>query len=98
MLIIKNKDKIKGQRLSYKDIEYYIEGVYEYPTSYNIHLRCIDRTYMDELIILQRHKTNEDNTYTLYNHNDNEMKTNLTYNSIMSKGVFMCAIEYMLNQ
>ena len=98
MLVIRNREKLKLQRLIYKDLEYYVEGVYEYPTQYQIHLRSIDKSKVDELLILQRHKTNEDNTYTIYNHNDNETKLNLTYDSIMSKGIFMCAIESMLNQ
>lgn len=98
MLVIKNKHKLKGQTLSYKDVEYYVEGVYEYPNEYDIHLRSFDTTIMDETITLRRHKTDGDFTYPIYNRNNKGMKLNLTYNTIMSKGVFICAIESMLNQ
>lgn len=98
MLYIKNREKLKRQTLSYKDVEYFVEGVYEYPTQYHIHLRSFDKTYIDETIVLERNKDlMAFKRYKIYDSNNPHRSLFITYDSIMSKGVFMCAIESMLN-
>ena len=80
---------------------YYIEGVYEYPDCYNIHIRSLNKTIKDELLILQRNKVKNQNNdvynyYTLYNSNEPQRRQNITKAQIQWKDMFLHNIELIL--
>jgi len=99
MLTIKNKEKLNSEViLRHTTDGYYIEGVYECEDHYQIHIRCSNKTIMDELFILLRNKTNNQNGfiynyYTLYNSNQPQRRLNITKNQIQYKDMFLHNIE-----
>ena len=68
MLTIKNIEKLKSQKILTNTNEYYVEGVYEYETYYQIHIRSNDKKVIDEIFTLYRNRPNNmiGNTYDYY--------------------------------
>ena len=104
MLTIENRENLKGEELNKGMITYYVEGVYEYPNTYNIHVRSYDKGIVDEMILLLRapmyfeNKGYLYNHYVLYNSNEPHKRTEITSQSIKEKKWFIEAIEYILNK
>lgn len=102
MLYIENRENLKDAMvLGNMTDGYYIEGVYEYPDHYQIHIRSKDKTIMDEVLILKRNKTNNQNDskydfYTLYNSNEPQRRKELTIVQIRWKDMFIHNIELIL--
>lgn len=107
MLTIENKDKIYKQivvirdRVTLHPIEYYIEGIYEYPTTYDIHLRSKERQIMDELLVLNRISKNKGNNgfnlYTIVNERDKSIGMDLAPPTIKNQNWLIGAIEDMMS-
>ena len=102
MLTIENKHKLIGERvLRHTAYRYYVEGVYEYPDHYQIHIRSVHKTIPDELLLLLRNRviptTNlTTNYYTLYNSNEPQRRVKLTIPQISWKVMFIHNIETIL--
>jgi hypothetical protein len=102
MLIIKNKENLKGEViLRHTTDGYYVEGVYEYKDHYEIHIRCSNKTIMDETLLLLRNKIKNENNhtfnyYTLYNSNEPQRRLNITKQMIGFKDMFLHSIETIL--
>jgi hypothetical protein len=103
MLIIKNRHKLISEKvLRHTTDGYSIEGVYEYPDHYQIHIRSENKTIPDELLLLLRnkvkHKPNNPPNYyyTLYNSNVPQRRLNLTKEMIKFKDMFLYSIETIL--
>jgi len=102
MLTIENRHKLISEKVLRNTMDgYSIEGVYEYPDHYQIHIRSEHKTIIDECLILQRNKvknmTNETYTrYTLYNSNEPQRRVNLTIPQIKWKEMFIHNIERIL--
>ena len=102
MLYIKNRNKLIGEKvLSITTDGYYIEGVYQYEDHYQIHIRSNNKTIVDESLILQRYKVNNQphhsyNYYTLYNSNEPQRRQNITKAQIQFKDMFLHNIETIL--
>jgi hypothetical protein len=102
MLTIENKEKLKAEEvLRHTAYRYYVEGVYEYPDHYQIHIRSVHKTIIDECLILQRNKAKNlkgftYNYYTLYNINDPQRRLNVTKQMIGMKDMFLHSIETIL--
>ena len=103
MLTIKNKDNLKAQMLLRNTTNRgHIEGVYEYPDCYHIHIRSENKTIKDELLLLLRNRVkNKPNNptnyyYTLYNSNEPQRRLNITKEMIQFKDMFLHSIETIL--
>ena len=102
MLTIENKEKLKAEEvLRHTAYRYYVEGVYEYPDHYQIHIRSVHKTIPDELLLLLRNRviptTNlTTNYYTLYNSNEPQRRVNITIPQIRWKEMFIHNIETIL--
>ena len=102
MLTIENKENLKDLMVLRNTTDgYYIEGVYEYPDHYQIHIRSMDNSIEDELLILQRNKAVNlkgftYNYYTLYNSNQPQRRSNITKEMIQFKDMFLHSIETIL--
>ena len=102
MLTIENKHKLIGETLLRHTTDgYSIEGVYEYPDHYQIHIRSEHKTIIDECLILQRNKVKNQtnhtyNYYTLYNSNEPQRRLNVTKQMIGFKDMFLHSIETIL--
>ena len=102
MLTIENKEKLKAEEvLRHTAYRYYVEGVYEYPDHYQIHIRSVHKTIPDELLLLLRNRviptTNlTTNYYTLYNSNEPQRRVKLTIPQISWKVMFIHNIETIL--
>ena len=73
MLKIKNRHKLISEKvLRHTTDGYSIEGVYEYPDHYEIHIRCSNKTIPDESLLLLRNKTNNENNFTYNYYFNNE--------------------------
>ena len=105
MLTIKNKDKIKGIEVFKEKITYYIEGVYEYPESYSIHLRSYDKGIVDEVLILKRNTEQAKELggvvytfYDMYDSNKPKNRNGLTSKALQNKLSVIHAIEHIINK
>jgi hypothetical protein len=103
MLKIKNIHKLKAEEvLRHTAYRYYVEGVYEYPDHYQIHIRSVHKTIPDELLLLLRNKVKGEygmdthNYYTLYNSNEPQRRVKLTIPQISWKEMFIHNIETIL--
>jgi hypothetical protein len=103
MLTIKNRHKLISETvLRHTTDGYSIEGVYEYPDHYQIHIRSENKTIPDELLLLLRNKVKGEygmdthNYYTLYNSNEPQRRVNLTIPQIRWKVMFIHNIETIL--
>ena len=102
MLTIKNKNNLNDAMvLRHTTDGYYVEGVYEYPDHYQIHIRSEHKTIIDECLILQRNKVKNQtnhtyNYYTLYNSNEPQRRLNITKQMIRFKDMFLHSIETIL--
>ena len=99
MLTIENIEKLKGETLLMNTTDgYYVEGVYQYPDHYAIHIRCPNKTIGDEVLILQRNRlaNTQTNYYTLYNELEPQRRVNLTSPQIKWKIMFLHNIETIL--
>jgi len=102
MLKIKNRHKLISETLLRHTTDgYYVEGVYEYPDHYQIHIRCSNKTIPDELLLLLRNKVKNENGftynyYTLYNSNEPQRRVNITIPQIRWKEMFIHNIETIL--
>ena len=102
MLTIKNKNNLNDAMvLSHTTDGYYVEGVYEYPDHYQIHIRSTNKGIADECLILQRNKVKNQtnhtyNYYTLYNSNEPQRRLNVTKQMIGFKDMFLHSIETIL--
>ena len=102
MLTIKNRNKLIGEKvLSITTDGYYIVGVYQYGDHYQIHIRSLNKTIVDESLILMRNKAVNlkgytYNYYTLYNSNDPQRRQNITKAQIQWKDMFLHNIETIL--
>jgi hypothetical protein len=94
MLTIENRHKLISERvLRHTTDGYIVEGVYEYPDHYQIHIRSEHKTIIDECLILQRNKVKNQtnhtyNYYTLYNSNEPHRRLNVTKQMIGFKICF----------
>lgn len=105
MLKIRNKNKILGIEIFKGNITYYIEGIYEYPETYGIHLRSYDKGIKDELLNLKRNteQTQELNGvqytfYDLYDNNNPQNRNGLTKEALQNKVSVIHAIEHIINK
>ena len=102
MLTIKNKNNLNDAMvLRHTTDGYYVEGVYEYPDHYQIHIRSTNKGIADECLILQRNKVKNQtnhtyNYYTLYNSNEPQRRLNVTKQMIGFKDMFLHSIETIL--
>jgi hypothetical protein len=102
MLKIKNRHKLISEKvLRHTTDGYYVEGVYQYPDHYQIHIRCSNKTIPDESLLLLRNRviptTNlTTNYYTLYNSNEPQRRLNITIPQIRWKEMFIHNIETIL--
>ena len=103
MLTIENRHKLLCEKeLKHTTDGYYVEGVYEYPDCYHIHIRSENKTIKDELLLLLRNKVkNKPNNptnyyYTLYNSNEPQRRLNITKQMIGFKDMFLHTIEQIL--
>ena len=102
MLTIENKIKLNNEVLLKNTTDgYYIDGVYEHKDHYQIYIRSNDKTISDEVLILLRNKTNNENGfvynyYTLYNSNEPQRRLNITKEMISFKDMFLHSIETIL--
>ena len=102
MLYIENRINLKDAMVLRNTTDgYYVEGVYEYPDCYNIHIRSLNKTIKDELLILLRNKVKNQNNdgynyYTLYNSNEPQRRQNITKAQIQWKDMFLHNIELIL--
>jgi hypothetical protein len=102
MLKIKNPHKLKAEEvLRHTAYRYYVEGVYEYPDHYQIHIRSVHKTIPDELLLLLRNRVTNmadktHNYYTLYNSNEPQRRLNITIPQISWKEMFIHNIETIL--
>jgi len=102
MLTIKNKENLNDAMvLRHTTDGYYIEGVYEYPDCYQIHIRSTNKTIPDESLLLLRNKVQNKNNftynyYTLYNSNKPQCSLNVTKQMIGFKDMFLHSIETIL--
>jgi hypothetical protein len=102
MLKIKNRHKLISEKvLRHTTDGYSIEGVYEYPDHYQIHIRCSNKTIPDESLLLLRNKVKNENGftynyYTLYNSNEPQRRLNVTKQMIGFKDMFLHSIETIL--
>jgi hypothetical protein len=102
MLTIENKEKLKAEEvLRHTAYRYYVEGVYEYPDHYQIHIRSVHKTIPDESLLLLRNKVKNENGftynyYTLYNSNEPQRRLNVTKQMIGFKDMFLHSIETIL--
>ena len=103
MLYIENRENLKDAMVLRNTIDgYHIEGVYEYPDCYHIHIRSENKTIKDELLLLLRNKVkNKPNNptnyyYTLYNSNEPQRRLNITKEMIHFKDMFLHSIEQIL--
>jgi hypothetical protein len=102
MLKIKNRHKLISEKvLRHTTDGYSIEGVYEYPDHYQIHIRSENKTIPDESLLLLRNRviptTNlTTNYYTLYNSNEPQRRLNITIPQIRWKEMFIHNIETIL--
>ena len=103
MLTIKNIEKLKSQKILTNTTKdgYYIEGVYEYETYYQIHIRSNDKKVIDEIFTLYRNRPNNmiGNTYDYYilrNEYNPMNEIRLTKEMIQFKDMFLHSIETIL--
>ena len=102
MLTIENKNNLNDAMvLRHTTDGYYVEGVYEYPDHYQIHIRSTNKTIPDESLLLLRNKVKNENNftynyYTLYNSNEPQRRLNLTKQMIGFKDMFLHSIETIL--
>jgi hypothetical protein len=102
MLTIENRHKLISEKVLRHTMDgYSIEGVYEYPDHYQIHIRSEHKTIIDECLILQRNKVKNQtnhtyNYYTLYNSNEPQRRLNVTKQMIGFKDMFLHSIETIL--
>jgi len=102
MLTIKNKNNLNDAMvLSHTTDGYYVEGVYEYPDHYQIHIHSTNKGLGDEMLILLRNKVKGKgkgnyNYYTLYNSNEPQRRKQLTPPQIRWKDMFLHNIELIL--
>ena len=103
MLTIENRENLKDAMvLRHTTDGYYVEGVYEYPDCYHIHIRSTNKTIKDELLLLLRNRVkNKPNNptnyyYTLYNSNEPQRRLNITKQMIGFKDMFLHSIEQIL--
>ena len=103
MLVIKNCEKLKGEKiLNFRTAERYeVEGVYEDSVCYQIHLRSVHKPIVDELFILLRNKVRNENNftydyYTLYNSNEPQRRQKITKEMIRLKEMLLHSIEEIL--
>ena len=102
MLYIENRINLKDAMVLRNTTDgYYIEGVYEYGDHYQIHIRSLNKTIKDELLILLRNKVKHENQhaynyYTLYNSNEPQRRQNITKAQIQWKDMFLHNIEQIL--
>ena len=104
MLYIENKENLNNQKILTNTTKdgYYIEGVYEYPDCYQIHISSTNwRHKEDELLLLLRNKATNlkgfvYNYYTLYNSNEPQRRLNITKEMIQFKDMFLHSIETIL--
>ena len=102
MLTIENREKLKDQMVLRNTTNRgYIVGVYEYGDHYQIHIRSLNKTIVDESLILMRNKVVNlkgytYNYYTLYNSNEPQRRKNITKAQIQWKDMFLHNIEQIL--
>ena len=103
MLYIENKENLNNEMLlRHTTNRGHVEGVYEYPDCYHIHIRSENKTIKDELLLLLRNRVkNKPNNptnyyYTLYNSNEPQRRLNITKNMIQFKDMFLHSIEQIL--
>ena len=103
MLYIENRHKLLCEKvLRHTTDGYHIEGVYEYPDCYHIHIRSENKTIKDELLLLLRNRVkNKPNNptnyyYNLYNSNEPQRRKNITKAQIQWKDMFLHNIEQIL--
>lgn len=104
MLTIINKDTLKGKDVTKGMITYYVEGIYEYPNTYNIHLRSYDKKIVDELLILLRDKKEENHNgkvwkyYDMYDNDRPEYRVGFTKEAVKNKGSVLKGIQSILEK
>ena len=102
MLTIENREKLKDQMVLRNTTNRgYIVGVYECGDHYQIHIRSLNKTIVDESLILMRNKVVNlkgytYNYYTLYNSNEPQRRKNITKAQIQWKDMFLHNIEQIL--
>jgi hypothetical protein len=107
MLTIENRNSLLGDRI--KDIKnandyYYVYGVYEYPTDYQIHLRSSNKTIEDEVLILLRNRKEVKDKgvmYKYYDMYDNNKPTNrvgMMKEALQNTKTMIIAIENILEK
>ena len=107
MLTIENRNSLLGDRI--KDIKnpndyYYVYGVYEYPTDYQIHLRSSNKTIVDEVLILLRNRKEVKDKgvmYKYYDMYDNNKPTNrvgMMKEALQNTKTMIIAIENILEK
>ena len=104
MLRIKNKENLRGKKVFIHNIRYWVEGVYEYPNDYQIHLRSSDKTKPDEVLILRRNKKESRvkgviyKYYEIWNVSKPHNKAGLTDVAIRDMYSVIHAIEHIMNK
>lgn len=102
MLYIENRENLKDAMVLRNTTDgYYVEGVYEYGDHYQIHIRSLNKTIVDESLILMRNKVKNlngfsYNYYNLYNSNEPQRRKNITKAQIQWKDMFLHNIELIL--
>ena len=107
MLTIENRNSLLGDRI--KDIKnpndyYYVYGVYEYPTDYQIHLRSSNKTIEDEVLILLRNRKEVKDKgvmykyYDMYDNNKPTNKVGMMKEALQNTKTMIIAIENILEK
>ena len=107
MLTIENRNSLLGDRI--KDIKnpndyYYVYGVYEYPTDYQIHLRSSNKTIEDEIVILLRNRKEVKDKglmykyYDMYDNNKPHNRVGMMKEALQNTKTMIIAIENILEK
>jgi hypothetical protein len=107
MLTIENRNSLLGDRIT--DIKnpndyYYVYGVYEYPTDYQIHLRSSNKTIEDEVLILLRNRKEVKDKgvmykyYDMYDNNKPANRVGMMKEAVQNTKTMITAIENILEK
>ena len=104
MLTIKNRQNLRGKKIFIHNIRYWVEGVYEYPNDYQIHLRSSDKTKPDEVLLLRRNKKESKvkgviyKYYEIWDSNKPMNIAGLTDVALRDMYSVITAIEHLMNK